>query len=329
MIITKTPFRVSFFGGGTDYPSWFQSHGGGFLSMAINKYCYLSIRKLPPFFEHRHRLVYSIVENVRNVSEFKHPTVREVLRWKGAPEGLEIHHDGDLPARSGLGSSSSFTVGLLNGLEGLRGNMSSKESLANSAIYVESTLLGETVGIQDQIAAAYGGLNSVEIDTSGNYRVFPLVLSNEIMKAFEAHLMLCFTGISRFASKVAQEKVKSFAENADALHQMRDMVGVGCNYLNQGNLNEFAILLDQSWMLKRSLSGSVTNQEIDDIYNVAKKNGALGGKLLGAGGGGFFTLIVPPEKQEQVKIALSGLVFVHPKIDWVGSQVAFYQPEGI
>ena len=329
MIITKTPFRVSFFGGGTDYPSWFQAHGGGFLSMTINKYCYLSIRKLPPFFEHRHRLVYSVVENVRHVSEFKHPVVREVLRWKGAPEGLEIHHDGDLPARSGLGSSSSFTVGLLNGLNGLYGKMSCKESLANEAIYVESTLLGETVGIQDQIAAAYGGLNSVKIDPSGNYQVTPVVLSNEIVRALESHLMLCFTGISRFASNVAQEKVKSFAEKADALHQIRDMVDVGCGYLNQGRLPEFARLLDESWSLKRGLSGSVTNREIDDMYDVAKKHGALGGKLLGAGGGGFFMLIVPPERQEQLKSALSCKVFVHPKIDWVGSQVAFYQPGGI
>ena len=296
--------------------------------MAINKYCYLSIRKLPPFFEHKHRLVYSMVENVQHESEFKHPVVREVLQWKGAPEGLEIHHDGDLPARSGLGSSSSFTVGLLHGLDGLCGKMSSKASLANNAIYVESTLLGETVGIQDQIAAAYGGLNSVQIDTSGNFRVTPVILSNETLRVLESHLMLCFTGISRLASNVAMEKVKSFAEKAEALHQMRDMVDIGCGYINQGRLPEFASLLDESWRLKRSLSGCVTNREIDDIYDVAKKNGALGGKLLGAGGGGFFLLIVPPERQEHLKSVLSCKVFVHPKIDWSGSQVAFYHPEG-
>lgn len=329
MIITKTPFRVSFFGGGTDYPSWFQDHGGGFLSMAINKYCYLSIRKLPPFFQHKHRLVYSIVENVQHESEFQHPVVREVLRWKGAPDGLEIHHDGDLPARSGLGSSSSFTVGLLNGLEGLRGKVSGKESLANDAIYVESTLLGETVGIQDQIAAAFGGLNSVEIDTTGKYRVSPVVLSIEVLKLFESHLLLCFTGISRFASDVAREKVESFTEKAHALHQMRSMVSEGCGHLNKGHLDEFARLLDESWMIKRSLSSSVTKPEIDDLYDVAKKHGAMGGKLLGAGGGGFFMLLVPPDRQTKLKSALNGLVFVHPRIDWVGSQIAFYQPEGI
>lgn len=329
MIITKTPFRISFLGGGTDYPEWYTTHGGGFLSMSINKYCYLSIRKLPPFFEHKHRLVYSIVENVKHESEFRHPVVREVLRWKGAPEGLEIHHDGDLPARAGLGSSSSFTVGLLNGLDGLRGHISGKQNLASGAIYVESTLLGDAVGIQDQIAAAYGGLNFVEIDTAGNYHVSPVVLSNENVKLLESHLLLCFTGISRYASDVAKEKVRSFAEKADALHQMRDMVDVGRDHLNQGRLNEFADLLDKSWMLKRSLSSSVTNPDIDNIYDVAKRHGAMGGKLLGAGGGGFVMLLVPPRKQAQLKSALNNLVFVHPKIDWAGSQIAFYQPEGI
>lgn len=329
MIITKTPFRVSFFGGGTDYPDWFRRYGGGFLSMAIDKYCYLSIRKLPPFFEHKHRLVYSKVENVLHESEFEHPVVREVLKWKGVPDGLEIHHDGDLPARSGLGSSSAFTVGLLHGLNGLQGNISSKDSLANDAIYAESTLLEETVGIQDQIAAAYGGLNSVEIEKNGQYHISPVVLSRDVVKEFEAHVLLCFTGISRFASKIAKEKVGGFASKVEVLSQMRDMVSIGQDYLSQGRLDQFASLLDESWMLKRSLSNLVTSPAIDDLYALAKKKGAMGGKLLGAGGGGFLMFLVPPSVQEDFKSALKDFVFVHPKIDWSGSQVAFYQPEGI
>ena len=329
MIITKTPFRVSFFGGGTDYPPWFEKHGGCFLSMAIDKYCYLSIRNLPPFFEHKHRLVYSIVENVSSSTEFKHPVVREVLGWKGCEGGLEIHHDGDLPARSGLGSSSSFTVGLLNALAGLKGQLSQKRELADEAIFVEQNLLGETVGIQDQIAAAFGGINSVSISVDGEYSVNPVLASKDRIAEFESHLLLCFTGLSRFASEIAAKKVASFQEKETVLLSMQSLVTEGERLLVNGCFQEFGEMLDHSWHLKRSISSAISGREIDELYNMAIKSGAWGGKLLGAGGGGFMLFFVPPERHNALREKFPKTVFVPVKTDWGGSQVAFYQPSGL
>lgn len=329
MIITKTPFRVSFFGGGTDYPPWFQKHGGCFLSMAIDKHCYLSVRNLPPFFEHKHRLVYSIVENVSSATEFKHPVVREVLGWKGCDRGLEIHHDGDLPARSGLGSSSSFTVGFLHALAGLNGQLSQKRVLADEAIFVEQKLLGETVGIQDQIAAAFGGINSVLISKSGEYSVNPVLASKDCVTEFESHLLLCFTGLSRYASEIAKEKVASFQEKESVLLSMQSLVPEGETLLVGGRFKEFGRLLDHSWHLKRSISPVISDTKIDEFYNAATASGAWGGKLLGAGGGGFMLLCVPPERQKALREKFSKSIFVPIKTDWSGSQVAFYQPSGL
>lgn len=329
MIITKTPFRVSFFGGGTDYPAWFEQHGGCFLSMAIDKYCYLSVRNLPPFFEHKHRLVYSIVENVSSSTEFKHPVVREVLGWKGCDGGLEIHHDGDLPARSGLGSSSSFTVGFLNALAGLKGQLSQKRELADEAIFVEQNLLSETVGIQDQIAAAFGGINSVSISMAGEYSVNPVLATKDRIVEFESHLLLCFTGLSRFASEVAAKKVASFREKETVLLSMQSMVAEGERLLVNGCFQEFGEMLDHSWHLKRSISPAISDHEIDELYDMAIKSGAWGGKLLGAGGGGFMLFFVPPERQKVLREKFPKSVFVPIKTDWSGSQVAFYQPSGL
>ena len=329
MIITKTPFRVSFFGGGTDYPQWFQQHGGCFLSMAIDKYCYLSVRNLPPFFEHKHRLVYSIVENVSNSTEFKHPVVREVLGWKGCDGGLEIHHDGDLPARSGLGSSSSFTVGFLHALAGLKGQLSQKRKLADEAIFVEQNLLGETVGIQDQIAAAFGGINSVSISMDGEYSVNPVLASKDRIVEFESHLLLCFTGLSRFASEVAAKKVASFQEKETILLSMQSLVAEGERLLVNGCFQEFGEMLNHSWHLKRSISPAISSCEVNELYDTAIKYGAWGGKLLGAGGGGFMLLFVPPERQKALREKFQKSVFVPIQTDWSGSQVAFYQPSGL
>lgn len=329
MIITKTPFRVSFFGGGTDYPTWFEKHGGSFLSMSIDKYCYLSVRNLPPFFEHKHRLVYSIVENVSTTKEFKHPIVREVLGWKGCEGGLEIHHDGDLPARSGVGSSSSFTVGLLHALAGLRGQISYKRGLADEAIFVEQALLSETVGIQDQIAAAFGGINCVTISRNGDYSVNPVLASSDLLAEFESHLVLCFTGISRYASEIAAQKVASFQEKESVLFSMQSLVAEGMRLLCNGCFQEFGELLDHSWHLKRSISPVISGTEIDKLYYAAIQSGAWGGKLLGAGGGGFMLLVVPPESQKCLRERFPNTVFVPIKTDWSGSQVAFYQPSGL
>ena len=297
--------------------------------MAIDKYCYLSVRNLPPFFEHKHRLVYSVVENVSSSTEFKHPVVREVLGWKGCPEGLEIHHDGDLPARSGVGSSSSFTVGFLHALAGLKGKLSQKRELANEAIFVEQNLLGETVGIQDQIAAAFGGINSVSISMGGEYSVNPVLASKECIVEFESHLLLCFTGLSRFASEIAAKKVASFQEKESVLQSMQSLVAEGERLLVNGCFQKFGALLDHSWHLKRSISPAISDHKIDELYNTAIKSGALGGKLLGAGGGGFMLFFVPPERQKALREKFPKSVFIPIKTDWSGSQVAFYQPSGL
>ena len=329
MILTRTPFRVSFFGGGTDYPTWYMAHGGAFLSMAINKYCYISMRRLPPFFEHSHRIVYSLVENVKSIDQIKHPVVREVLKWKDETRGLEIHHDGDLPARSGLGSSSSFSVGFIKALYAFRGQLIDKKELASQAIYTERDLLQETVGIQDQIAAAFGGLNWVEIEMNGDYRVNPLILTKKIQAAFESHLLLCFTGLSRFASEVAEQKVANLINRQHELKEMQSMVVAGAELLIGGDFEGFGRLLDESWQLKRSLAHSISNDTVDDFYNIAKINGAWGGKLLGAGGGGFMLFIAPPSAQLRIKQALPEAIFVPISMDSDGSRVAMYQPDEV
>lgn len=297
--------------------------------MAIDKYCYLSIRYLPSFFEHKYRLVYSIVENVQSIAELKHPVVREILGWKGSDKGLEIHHDGDLPARSGLGSSSSFTVGFLNALAGLNGQISHKRSLADEAIFVERNLLGETVGIQDQIAASFGGINAVNISKDGEYSITPVLVSRDCIEEFESHLILCFTGISRYARQVAAEKVETFHDKQSILQEMQSLVPVGEKLLVEGHFKEFGELLNHSWQLKRSISSCISNGEIDKIYNASIESGAWDGKLLGAGGGGFLLLIVPPERQQALRKRLPNCVFVPIRTDWNGSHVALYQPSGL
>src|SRR5258706_3788021 len=210
MIITRTPFRISFFGGGTDYPAWYREHGGAVLATSVNKYCYISCRHLPPFFEHKHRIVYSRIETVRHLGEIEHPAVRAVLGWAGCEKGLEIHHDGDLPARSGLGSSSSFTVGLVHALAALSGRYITKEDLASNAIHIEQKIIGETVGSQDQISAAFGGFNRIEMRRDNSFQVSPIILVKQRLQEVQSHLMLCFTGFSRVASEVAKSTIENF-----------------------------------------------------------------------------------------------------------------------
>ena len=224
MIISRTPFRVSFFGGGTDYPEWYREHGGAVLATTIDKYCYISIRELPPFFDHRFRVVYSIVENVREISEIQHPAVRGVLEWLKVVKGLEIHHDGDLPARSGLGSSSAFTVGLLNAVHALDGRHISKESLASEAIHVEHCVLHEHVGLQDQISSAFGGFNHITLAQNGTYSVSPMVLPRARLEALQNHLLLVFTGISRTADAVAETIVGNLKNKSSDMQTMQQMV---------------------------------------------------------------------------------------------------------
>jgi len=330
MIISRTPFRVSFFGGGTDYPAWYKKHGGEVISTTIDKYCYLSCRMLPQFFKYKHRIVYSKAEEVNQIDEIVHPAVREIFRFMKVTEGLEIHHDGDLPARSGLGSSSSFTVGLLHALYALRGEMVSKERLAHEAINIEQNMIKENVGSQDQISASYGGFNRVTFNTDGSYTINPVVLSQQKLENFENHLLLYFTGFSRIASQIAQEQIEKMEDNKKNLAEITAMVNEAQDILTSNcNIEEFGRLLHESWKIKRSLSSKISTQHIDEIYDQAYRAGALGGKILGAGGGGFMVLFVRPEDQPKVKEALKALLLVPFQFETGGSQIVIYHPNGL
>jgi D-glycero-alpha-D-manno-heptose-7-phosphate kinase len=331
MIISRTPFRLSFFGGGTDYPTWFREHGGAVLATTIDKYCYISVRVLPPFFQHRYRIVYSAVENVQEVGEIQHPAVRAVLQRNGSQKGLEIHHDGDLPARSGLGSSSAFTVGLINALKALEGRFVSKEGLAAEAIHIEQCVLREPVGSQDQVSAAFGGFNRIAFRPDGTFDVAPVVVPRERQQALEQHLMLFFTGISRFSADVAKTKVGNIQHRGTELMTIYDMVDRGLEMLRNPtvSLDEFGRLLHEAWEVKKRLSDKVSSDHIDGIYETARNAGAIGGKVLGAGGGGFIALFVPPADQPRVRQALAELVHVPFGFETGGSRIVLYQPNGL
>jgi D-glycero-alpha-D-manno-heptose-7-phosphate kinase len=329
MIITRTPLRISFFGGGTDYPIWYREHGGAVLSTTIDKYCYLNCRWLPPFFEYHSRILYSHAENVAVNSAIKHPSVRACLQYLGIEEGVEIHHIADLPARTGLGTSSAFTVGLLLGLYALRNQMRDKTTLATDAIYVEQELLKEAVGAQDQVSAAYGGLNRIDFDPSGAIEVKRILADQRRLAELEKHLALYFTGFSRIASEVAQEQVKETPNRGKELHAMLQMVGEAEAILSNPDrsLNEFGTLLNESWQIKKSLTQRISSTQIDEIYETGRKAGALGGKLLGAGGGGFMLFFVPPEQREALRAALKSLLCVPFSFSNRGSDVVVYEPE--
>ncbi len=331
MIITRTPFRVSFFGGGTDYPEWFKDHGGAVLATTINKYCYISCRRLPPFFDHHHRIVYSHIENVKHNDEIQHPAVRAVLNWRGISDGLEIHHDGDLPSRSGLGSSSSFTVGLLNALQALDGQIANKDGLAREASHVEQDIIGENVGSQDQISAAFGGFNRINFHSDGSFDVSPVILPACRRKELHDHLMLCFTGFSRIASEVADSQIKAMKQREKELKTMATMVDQAIAILQDSRepIESFGELLNTCWQYKRSLSNKVSTPEIDAIYQQALDAGAIGGKILGAGGGGFLLIFAKPEQQAVIRERLQHLIHVPFDFEDMGSRVVLYQPNGL
>ena len=324
MIISRTPYRISFFGGGTDYPGWYMENDGQVLSTTIDKYLHISCRYLPPFFEHRLRLVYSQIEVCQNSDDLDHPSAREVLKFLGIEDGLEIHYDGDLPGRSGLGSSSSFTVGLLNALYAYRGKMVSQHRLAMESIHIEQNLIQETVGSQDQTNAAYGGLNRIRFSRDGKITVDPITLSTERIEALDKNLMLFYTGIVRTAEKVAKSYVPDIHTKEKQLFRLYGMVDNAIEILGKGDLDDFGFLLNEAWEEKRSLSKLVTNQQVDEIYDKAKKAGALGGKLSGAGGGGFLLLYVPLAKQHNVKETLNQLLHVPFRFESNGSQIIFF-----
>lgn len=325
MIISKTPFRISFFGGGTDYPAWFRENKGAVLATTINKYCYITCRYLPPFFEHKHRIIYSKMEHAREIDDIQHVSVRETLKFMKIREGVEIHHDGDLPARTGLGSSSSFTVGLLHAIYALKGIMPSKEQLAREAIHIEQELCKENVGCQDQILASLGGFNKIDFSGNNCFSSASITISPDRLRLFEQHLMLFFTGFSRTASEIAAEQIKNTPHKKKELTAMYHMVDEAISLLNTFHFLEFGKMLNETWKLKRSLSSKISTSYIDDIYETAMKNGAAGGKLLGAGGGGFILFLVEPEKQASVKAALNNLLHVPFEFDEMGTQIIFYQ----
>jgi D-glycero-alpha-D-manno-heptose-7-phosphate kinase len=327
MIISRTPYRVSFFGGGTDYPAWYRQHGGAVLAASIDKYCYLTCRHLPPFFEHRIRVVYRQIETCVSVDEITHPVVREALRTLKIDRGVEIHHDGDLPARSGMGSSSAFTVGLLHALHALRGEMPTRQQLTREAIHLEQEVLGETVGSQDQTLAAHGGLRHVRFQPDGEIEVSPLVLPPGRLAELRSNLMLVYTGIARTAADVARSYAGELDSRRRQLRIMGQMVDEAIEILTGGvNLTAFGELLHEAWLAKRSLSSAVSNGEVDGLYRAALEAGAIGGKLTGAGGGGFLLLFAPPEHQAGVLEALDGCIHVPFEFESGGSQIIFYEP---
>jgi len=328
MIISRTPFRVSLFGGGTDYPDWIREHGGAVLGMAINKYCYITARHLPPFFGHKHRIIYSVIEAVQQIAEIKHPAVRAVFSEMGVTQGLEIHHNGDLPARSGLGSSSSFTVGLLNTLYALQGRLRTKAALAAEATRIEQEVIGESVGCQDQLWAAYGGLNRIDFTRDRGISVKPVILSAARRRELVGSLLLVFSGLSRFSSEVAQQKIRNISRNERQLLALLRMVDDAMEVMvDEGEpIYRIGELLHESWMLKRGLATSVTNDRVDEIYQAAMAAGATGGKLLGAGGGGFLAFVMRPERRATVSNALRGLIQVSVDLDHDGSRIMVYEP---
>ncbi len=328
MIISRTPHRISCFGGGTDYPEYYLKHGGKVLGTAIDKYCYLSLRKLPPYFEFKHRVVYSKMENVNTIDEIVHPSVRETLKYLNIDFGVSVHHDGDIPARSGMGSSSAFTVGILNSLHALNGKMVSREELTREAINVEQKLIKESVGSQDQTFAAHGGFNIIEFLQNGEVFVEPIIITPERLNAFEGRLMLFFTGLSRIASDIASDKIKNIPKNNQNLSRMKSLVDQAYKIIISPNrdLREFGELMNETWELKKSLSDKVSNQEIEEMYDAAIKNGAVGGKLCGAGGGGFMLLYVEPCNQQNIRKALKGYLHVPFRFDFDGSKIIVYKP---
>lgn len=327
VIISRTPFRVSFFGGGTDYPAWYRENGGAVLATTIDKYCYITCRYLPPFFQYKNRIVYSKTELVKDIAEIKHPSVRETLRFMNIDGGVEIHHDADLPARTGLGSSSSFTVGLLHALYALKGIMSTKQQLAREAIYIEQNILKENVGCQDQILAAQGGFNRIDFGGEDDFQIRPITLNDQRLELLQAHLMLFFTGFSRAASEIAGQQIKNIPQKKRELRAMHQMVGEAENILSGNNdLLEFGKLLHEGWQLKRSLSDRISTPQIDEIYDAARSEGAIGGKLLGAGGGGFMLLFAEPEVQTRIRAKLNRFLCVPFRFDSQGTEIILYKP---
>lgn len=318
---------MSFFGGGTDFSGFYNEHGGAVLSTTFDKYCYVTVRHLPRFFDYKTHLTYSKEEKVNSYAEINHPAIRNAMEWLDMHE-IRLVYDSDLPARTGLGTSSSFAVGMLEAFYALKGKYADKRKLADDAIHLERVLCAEAGGIQDQIAASFGGLNRINFSADG-YAVNPVIISPERKKALNDNLMLFFTGISRFSSDVQKKTEKSMKDKTQELLKMYELVDKAEQVLVQKNsdLDDFGRLLDYTWQLKRGISSGISSDSIDEQYNAAIKAGALGGKLLGAGGGGFLLFYVPKEKQDAVRAALKNQLHVPFQFENEGTKIVFYQAE--
>lgn len=325
MIITRVPFRVSFFGGGTDIPVWFERFGGAVLSTTIDKYCYVTARSLPPFFEHRVRLAYSRIELVKELDEIRHPLIRVALERFDRSD-IEIHYDADLPAWSGLGTSSAFGVGLVGALAGLQGDLLARKDLAIEAIRLERHVLKEPGGYQDQVAAAYGGFNHIQFDPTGDFTVHPIVLPPERLHVLQRSLLLCYIPKVRKSGDVSPAGDYDANAYDPLLRFIHDSVNTALRTLSHGEIRDLGELLHETWLRKRQLPGT-SNETIDAVYEAAREAGASGGKILGAGAGGFMLLVCPEEHQRTVRERLSELLFVPFTFDRSGMQVIHYQPE--
>lgn len=326
MVITKTPFRMSFFGGGTDFEGFFKEYGGAVISSTFDKYAYVNVRHLPRFFEFKTHLTYSKMEYVNGTDEIEHPAIRNAMKLLDMHE-LRITYDADLPAKSGLGTSSSFAVGLLNAFHALKGQYADKKKLADEAIYLERVLCKEAGGIQDQIAVSYGGLNRIDF-SSGGYAVHPVIISAKRKETLNQNLMLFFTGFSRFSSEVQAETQKNLKSRKKNLIEMKQLVDEAEKILaSDMDLSEFGKLLDHTWKLKRGIAGKISTDSIDAVYEKAVQAGAGGGKLLGAGGGGFLLFYVEPDRQMSVREVLQDLLYVPFAFENEGARVIHYTPE--
>ena len=326
MIITRAPYRISFYGGGTDFPAYYEEYGGTVLSCTINRYSYLNCRVMPPFFDHNYCIRYFQTERVKSRDEIRHPSVRECLRFLDFPHPLEVLYSGDIPAMSGIGSSSSFTVGFLLGLYGLLGRMVTKRELAEAAITVEQRLIKELVGSQDQYAAAFGGFNRIDFGPGSGIRVTPILMRPDLREYLQDSLVFCFSGLSRFSSEIQQEHTRNLATLGPDLAEMKALVPEAQKLLggDEHDIDDFGRLLGTAWKIKRRFSAKVTTGVLDELYDLATGAGALGGKVCGAGGGGFMLFYAPPSRQAAVREALKKALIVPIRFEELGAHVIFY-----
>ena len=326
MLIIRTPLRISFFGGGTDYPSWFNQDEGSVINASISRYSYITSRWLPPFFEYKHRIRYYEKEETQTLDEIKHPSIRECAKFLEINKGIEIVHNSDLPSRTGLGSSSSFTVGMLHSLYTLKNIIPTKRELAEKAIHIEQNVIKEAVGSQDQVAAAFGGFNLINFKPKNNFDVTPIIINEKRLNQLQEKLLLCFTGFTRNAHDIASKQIELTSQNSNELKKINLLCQKAFNLIidEKKSINDFGYLLNEQWEIKRSLTKHITKPYIDEIYKTGLQNGAIGGKLLGAGGGGFMLFFANKDRHKEIKHALKKYMFVPFQFEFTGSKLVYF-----